>query len=61
MLPNKSEIDRPQAIVLSGRKWPPSRKVSMPIRHALTPVAASAKSSPNHGEAPCVVVSQALA
>ncbi len=61
MLPNSSAIDRPHAMVDSGRKWPPRRSVSRPIASAATPVSASANSNPSHGDAPCTVVSQAVA
>jgi hypothetical protein len=60
-LPNSMAIDRPQAMVLSGRKCPPRRSVSMPMASADSPVSSSANSSPIHGDMPCVVVSQAVA
>ena len=48
-------------MVPSGRKWPPSRSVTAPSSAATTPVSASANTSPSQGEAPCTVVSQAVA
>ena len=51
----------PQAIVLSGRKWPPSRSVAAPRTVATSPVNTSASSSPIQGEPPCTAVYQAVA
>ena len=48
-LPNRSAIERPQAIVLSGRKWPPRRSVSRPIASAARPVRPSANNEAEPG------------
>ncbi len=61
MLPNSIAIDRPQAIVLSGRKCPPSRNVNKPIASADTPVISSAAGKASQGDRPCAVHSHALA
>ncbi len=51
----------PQAIVESGRKWPPRRKVAAPSTAAVAPETRSPIASPTKGDPPILVVHQALA
>ena len=51
----------PQAMVLSGRKWPLSRKVAAPRTVAAAPDSTKASSNPIHGDPPCTAVYQAVA